>query len=373
MILNFLKSLFKEKPVRQSGFLYERRPTDYILGTTSPLSGEDLNLISDWVKYAPEGERQYKDFTFDTKCCSTFSGTSALEALFKFYLDNGYFSAYQTQWLKDFGYLIDGVFNFSDRFSAISNGTMPNGQYLQNVWDDFRKTGLIPEADLPFSGNNQAEYLDKSKVTQAMRDKAKRFLEVMFDKWPSGGYKINYEWVPVETGIELNTALKQAPIQVAVTKSSPTHAIVLLAMTWEFDSYLPFLMKRTRTIAYALKPIVGIKKGEVTKKYKYFADWEIVGLKSELVEKLDQAREKAGIPFVITSGKRTTISNAEVGGVNSSAHLTGEAVDLRARDSHEHYLITKALLEVGITRISRGYPKHIHCDIAKDKPQEVLF
>lgn len=109
------------------------------------------------------------------------------------------------------------------------------------------------------------------------------------------------------------------------------------------------------------------------KKYKWFSDKEIVNLKPELVEKLDEARELSGIPFVITSGYRTGNHNAEVGGVENSSHTSGLAVDLRARNSNEHFLITKALLDVGFTRISRKYPNHIHADLDNSKPQNVLF
>lgn len=107
--------------------------------------------------------------------------------------------------------------------------------------------------------------------------------------------------------------------------------------------------------------------------YKYFSEKEIVGLKPELVELLDKARGIAGIPFVINSGYRTLANNEDVGGVKDSSHIKGLAVDLRARNSTEHFLITKALIQVGFTRISRSYPNHIHCDIDPYKPKNVLF
>lgn len=112
---------------------------------------------------------------------------------------------------------------------------------------------------------------------------------------------------------------------------------------------------------------------EAKKKYKYFSTKEILGLKPELVVLLDKARGLAGIPFVINSGVRTKKHNDEVKGVTNSSHLTGKAVDIRARNSSEHFKITKALLEVGFTRLSRRYPNHIHCDIDFTKPQNVLF
>jgi zinc D-Ala-D-Ala carboxypeptidase len=118
-----------------------------------------------------------------------------------------------------------------------------------------------------------------------------------------------------------------------------------------------------------LQPYLNSLKGT----YKYFKRHEIVGLKPELVRKLDEARGLAGIPFFINSGFRTNTHNAEIGGTVDSSHLKGLAVDLRARNSNEHFLITKALLEVGFTRVSRGYSSHIHCDLDSDKPQNVLF
>lgn len=112
--------------------------------------------------------------------------------------------------------------------------------------------------------------------------------------------------------------------------------------------------------------------GLVEPKYKYFKANEIAGLKPELVKKLDEAREKAGIPFVITSGKRTIITNEEVGGVENSSHLTGEAVDLRCQTSVDRWKMLNALLAVKFNRIGI-YKNHLHCDISKDKPQEVIW
>ena len=107
--------------------------------------------------------------------------------------------------------------------------------------------------------------------------------------------------------------------------------------------------------------------------YKYFRAHEIRGLKPKLVDMLDVARELAGIPFVITSGKRSYKENKEVGGVEESSHLTGEAVDIRARNNEEHFVITQGLMMAGFTRISRSYPKHVHVDVDIDKPQPCLF
>lgn len=119
-----------------------------------------------------------------------------------------------------------------------------------------------------------------------------------------------------------------------------------------------------------LEKLSGQKKNPIT---KYFTETETKGLQTELVEMLEKARGVAGIPFVITSGFRTTEKNESVGGVKDSSHTKGLAVDIRARDSREHFIITKALMEVGFERISRSYKGHIHADIDNEKDRPVLF
>jgi uncharacterized protein YcbK (DUF882 family) len=106
--------------------------------------------------------------------------------------------------------------------------------------------------------------------------------------------------------------------------------------------------------------------------YKYFKDSEIIGLKKELVERLENARKTAQTSFRITSGLRTIGHNMEIGGKENSAHLTGEAVDIACTDSQRRMRIVKALLQAGFNRIEIA-PYHIHCDISRTLPQHVLF
>lgn len=106
--------------------------------------------------------------------------------------------------------------------------------------------------------------------------------------------------------------------------------------------------------------------------YKYFKPNEIENLKPELVSLLDQARGLADTAFIITSGFRTAEHNAEVGGAEDSAHLTGEAVDIACVNSQRRFRIVKALLQVGFNRIEIAQT-HIHCDISKTHPQDVIF
>lgn len=105
---------------------------------------------------------------------------------------------------------------------------------------------------------------------------------------------------------------------------------------------------------------------------KYFSDEEAKGLDPELMSKLDTARAVAGIPFKITSGLRTCAANGAALGVEHSSHLSGKAVDLAVSNSRERYLIVKALLGSGITRIG-AYNAHVHCDVDSNKDPQVLW
>ncbi len=87
---------------------------------------------------------------------------------------------------------------------------------------------------------------------------------------------------------------------------------------------------------------------------------------------LDTAREKAGIPFSISSGTRCASRNRSVGGESKSSHMTGYAVDITVTDSVSRYKVIKALLEAGFTRI--GIAKtFIHADNDPDKPKNVIW
>lgn len=96
------------------------------------------------------------------------------------------------------------------------------------------------------------------------------------------------------------------------------------------------------------------------------------GFLPDFREKLNKARELAGIPFFVLSGFRCEEHNRNVGGSETSSHLIGCAADIKAEDSRKRFIIVKALLDAGFTRIGIGKDfVHVDDDFCKDK--EVIW
>jgi len=351
--------------MKHTGFLFELREKDFILGSSSPLKGVDFLHTGDWKKYQPTGEKQYKKATFDTFSCTSFSFCNILETVINYFVEKNMFTPEQRQKLNSLGFFADGKFNVSDRALAIMSGTMPNGNYFQNVGDAVRKQGLLPEALLPFGGNNQAEYLNKALITPELASKALEILDIL---------DISYEWLAVsqeQLGL-INDNLKQAPLWAAIPIPG-THAIEIIAPGEYFDSYEPYI-KPLKGISYVMKVNIAIKP-PVTK-YKYFntkTDPKMIGIKDELMKIVDTMRGECGFPFTITSGYRTPAYNATLkNSVSDSAHCNGEAIDLYCVDSYRRMKMIESAIKNGIKRIGVS-SNFLHFDIAKDKPQNVMW
>jgi hypothetical protein len=95
-------------------------------------------------------------------------------------------------------------------------------------------------------------------------------------------------------------------------------------------------------------------------------------MRPEFLQKLDEARHLAGVPFQINSGYRTEAANRKAGGVPGSSHLTGWAADIQATTSNRRYLVLSALIRVGIRRIGIA-ETFIHCDMDPTKPQSITW
>lgn len=106
---------------------------------------------------------------------------------------------------------------------------------------------------------------------------------------------------------------------------------------------------------------------------KYFKELDNLDkMDKTFLLKLDEARELAGIPFIINSAFRTPEHNAKIGGKPNSSHLRGLAVDIKATDSRTRFLILNALIHVGFTRIGIA-DTFIHVDLSLDKSQQVIW
>lgn len=80
----------------------------------------------------------------------------------------------------------------------------------------------------------------------------------------------------------------------------------------------------------------------------------------ELVDKLQQLRDKYGKSITITSGYRSPEYNAKIGGVTNSQHILGRAVDITGKDLNKLYdLCLEIFNAVGDGR-KKG--KFIHVD-----------
>ena len=113
---------------------------------------------------------------------------------------------------------------------------------------------------------------------------------------------------------------------------------------------------------------------------KYFAlsefdspDFPASGLNMDatFLQMLDSARDKAGIPFKITSGYRTAEYNQSLKDRGykaspNSSHLKGCAADIACTSGVDRWKIISALIDAGFNRIgvAKGF---IHVDNDPDK------
>lgn len=93
---------------------------------------------------------------------------------------------------------------------------------------------------------------------------------------------------------------------------------------------------------------------------------DISDMKEDFLRKLDEARELARTPFIITSAFRSVDYEKSKGRKGTSSHCKGLAVDLLCKSSHVRMKIVSSLISVGFRRIG-VYPTFIHVDMDEDK------
>ena len=103
---------------------------------------------------------------------------------------------------------------------------------------------------------------------------------------------------------------------------------------------------------------------------KFFKEIE-QNMDEDFLSKLDEAREFAGIPFIINSAYRSPKHPLSIKNPTSS-HIKGLAVDIKATDSSTRFKVIEALVSVGFTRLGIA-DTFIHVDWDFDKSQEVIW
>lgn len=110
---------------------------------------------------------------------------------------------------------------------------------------------------------------------------------------------------------------------------------------------------------------------------KYFTESEfkraspacsLSDMSGQFMKFLDEAREKAGIPFVISSAYRTVEHELSRGRTGTSSHCKGIAVDIACKTSLNRLKIVSALLACGAKRIGI-HKSFIHVDLDYNKEQ----
>ena len=90
------------------------------------------------------------------------------------------------------------------------------------------------------------------------------------------------------------------------------------------------------------------------------------------LNKLDEARDQAGVVFNVTSGYRCPSYNLTQGGKIDSAHVHGVAADISVPTSAARYWMIDTFLRLGFTRIGVG-KDFIHVDEDQNKPSPVIW
>ena len=95
-------------------------------------------------------------------------------------------------------------------------------------------------------------------------------------------------------------------------------------------------------------------------------------MQQHTINKLDAARELAGIPFVLNSAYRSPAWDRARGRSGRGAHTTGCAVDIRCNTSANRMKIVRACLAAGFTRIGIG-KTYVHVDDDPAQAQNVMW
>ena len=258
--------------MQNTGIIIKEQEADYLAGTI-PYK----EICKDWTPYLPADERQHGLY-FDTKACATFSALNVVEIQVNYMIANNLLPKRTLDFLTENGYIVDGKFECSDRFTAKMSGTTDKGNYLQRVWDSVKHDGLLPESDWGYPRRQRTPVFDwddyYKPIPQELKDKAKQLLN---------HFSFAYEWTFTNKTIaytdvelaELKKQLIQAPLHLAAPtcnwgsgiiepcgKIRASHATTIYKVDdyiYDFDHYDP--VNKTLSLKYIMSYIM---KGIVT-------------------------------------------------------------------------------------------------------------
>lgn len=284
-LIQFLKDIlkkFKRTDFRNRITDFEATLTDWWADKETGVAYEIRNQSGKWGEWQPRYEPQ--KFKFDTNGCVQFSFLNVVETQCNFLKAKHAFTKEQIDWFENNGYLVNGDFEFSDRFMAIKAGCNVNGSVFSSPETTVRKVGLLPESDFTYSMADSLkfesqkdmcnDYYNPKLITPEMETKAKKVLDIL---------DISYEWVTnSKTDIEaMRKALKQSPLHVGVPvcletwnlgyvmpcgQTRPAHGVMIyeiddVGSAYFFDQYQPYLKNFATTypIPIVMKVVVTVK------------------------------------------------------------------------------------------------------------------
>lgn len=95
-------------------------------------------------------------------------------------------------------------------------------------------------------------------------------------------------------------------------------------------------------------------------------------LRETSLQRLDRARELAGVPFIVNSAYRSPEEEVAKGRSGIGAHTRGCAFDIACTNSSSRWRIVFGALAAGFTRIGIG-PTFVHMDDCEELPGPCIW
>lgn len=237
----------KLNPTINTGFLEGSRPTDWLGGT---IPHEQRNITKDWEQFLSIEERQ--NYTlFDAMECVSQSSTNAWEAQANQMLKEGLWPQDALKFWNKHGYIVNGKFEVSHRFTAKMSGTTRAGNYFFRVLDSLRLDGVIPEHKWTYQEGMDwdAYYAEIPEELKLLAKESLKYHSFAYENIAVGTeerkletIKKTLEHTPIVFGIATCQPWDE---DVPVCGFNPNHAVMCYRVNKDnsfmiFDSYLPY-------------------------------------------------------------------------------------------------------------------------------------